>query len=441
MSVEINDANVIKELLNFYKDDLEQGFYHPRTREIIYLDNNDQQQLVNYINISLYKPEVILIWGSDIAYSQLEIWSGVLRKSNIRHAIFCKSLKGKEQKHAKLDNVPIYGIKEGNDTKSIANFSKSVTTMLYMTDKNENFGYMRSYPNLIHVAAHHGDSDKHASYNRLLGAYDYLLVADKNSMNRYLSTNIQLTTDHFLTIGNSVIDSVKFEQRSVIKNILYAPTFEGHNENVNYSSLKRIFNEINNLNDYNLILRAHPGTGLRDKIYKDLVSEINLKVVDNFKKNKANQFNWSDVLICDISGILSEYIFTGKPIIIPVSNKDGWLYSYINNLPIKDYVYLWDFNKFSLIDFIDRINSDDFLYNARIRRRNELFCGVENINQSVELYDKALKFLASVKYWRDLKSLPIQQPDDFLLNPSDPKLAEIVNGIRAGKMFLKFDLS
>lgn len=438
MTVEITDSNAIGKIIDFYKEDFRKGILQPRTNELIYLDDTDIQQKIDCLNIGLFNPEVILIWGGDLAYSQLSIWAPILRRSKLKHAIFCKSLKGKEQGHAKLENVPIFGAKEGSDTKFIANYADSASAMLYMTDKNDNFGYVRAYPHLIHVAAHHGDSDKHASYNRLFGAFDYLLVADRNSMNRYLSANIQLSPDHFLTIGNSVIEGVKFEKNNQLKNILFAPTFEGHGESVNYSSLLRIKNCFNEMSDFNLMLRPHPGTGMREIQYKKVVEELNLKAVDNLKKSKMRQFNWSDILICDISGIMSEYLFTSKPIIVPVSASDGWLYHYIHNLGIKDYVYLWDYQNVSLESIILDIQNNDSLYENRIKRRNELFCGVENIEQSVGLYDRALNYLSEVKYWRDVKSIKhVSSPKNFLGTPSDSSLAEIVNGIRKGHYILK----
>ncbi|MDP1370052.1 CDP-glycerol glycerophosphotransferase family protein [Acinetobacter lwoffii] len=442
MTTEIKDLNIIKSLLDFYSSDLDKGFLHPRTNEIVYLDEDDFTARVNFLNLALYKPEVIYVWGGDLAYSQLEIWAPLIKKSKLKHAIFCKSLKGKTQAHAKLEKTPIFGIKEGFDTKNLANFSTSVHSMLYMTDKNENFGYMRAYPNLIHIAAHHGDSDKHASFNRLFGAFDYLLVADKNSMNRYLSANIQLTSDHFLTIGNSVIDGVTVGKKSnKLKNVLYAPTFEGHGENVNYSSVFRAGNSILESNNINLMLRPHPGMGLREQKYKIEVERLKLKSVDNFKKNKMKQFNWSDVLICDISGVLSEYLFTEKPIIVPVSSSDGWLYNYIKNLDISKYVYLWDYNDISLDQILLEIEDDDSLYESRSKRRNELYCGVESIEQSVGLYDKALQFTSQVKYWRDIKNISnFYKQESFLEDPKDPNLLKIVNEIRQGYSVLKFEI-
>lgn len=440
MSIEIKDLNIVKGLLDFYEKDFIKGVTHPRTNEVIYLGANEFSKKIDCLNFGLFNPEVILVWGSDLAFSQLEIWAPLLKKSKLKHAILCKSLKGKNQSYAKLDNVPIFAVKEGSDTKFIANYSNSISSMLYMTDKNENFGYMRAYPNLLHVAAHHGDSDKHASFNRLFGAFDYLLVADKNSMNRYLSANIQLTSDHFLTIGNSIIEGVEFQSSSKIKNILFAPTFEGHGENVNYSSLMRTQKCFDDLNEHKLMLRPHPGTGLRNKSYKEILEVFKSKSVDSLNKNKKLQFNWSDILICDISGILSEYIFTGKPIIVPVSESDGWLYKYINNLDISDYVYLWDYNSVSLKDILQKIEENDVLKEKRIIRRNELFCGVESLNDSIELYEKAMMFLSQVKFWRDLKNIKNSGAKFFVDTPSDPVLKEVVEGIRSGKYLLKIDI-
>lgn len=440
MSVEVKDANIILELLKFYYDDISQGVLNPRTGAHFIPGETDLKTRVDMLNLGLFNPDVVLVWGADLAYTQLDIWAPILKKSKLKHAVFCKSLKGKNQSHAKLDNVPIYGAKEGTDTKFIGNMAPNLSAMLYMTDKNDNFGYYRAYPHLLHVAAHHGDSDKHSSFNRLFGAYDYMIVADRNSMHRYMNANTQMPPDQFITIGNSVIEGVTNERRTSLKTVLFAPTFEGYSESANFSSIQRAGSEVQALKDkgFNLLFRPHPGTGKRLEHYKKIAQTITPLAEPVKKKNQ--QFNQSDVLVCDVSGVLSEYIFTEKPIIIPLSKQDGWLYDYVQNTNVASYAYLWDKNEISLADFIQQIESNDYLQAARTKRKNELFCGVNSLQDAIELYEKAIQLFQTVKYFRDIKAnKPKLASTRFQHNPENAELRSIVNDIRAGKAVLKFE--
>ena len=440
MSVEIKELNIILELLKFYYDDIQKGFLSPRTGADFIPSDTDLKTRVDMLNLGLFNPDVVLVWGADLAYTQLDIWAPILKKSKLKHAVFCKSLKGKNQSHAKLDNVPIYGAKEGTDTKFIGNMAPNLSAMMYMTDKNDNFGYYRAYPHLLHVAAHHGDSDKHSSFNRLFGAYDYMIVADRNSMHRYMNANTQLPPDKFITIGNSVIEGVTNERRVSLKTVLFAPTFEGYSESANFSSIQRVGTEVRELKDkgFNILFRPHPGTGKRLESYKQIVQSI-LPLAESVKR-KNQQFNQSDVLVCDVSGVLSEYIFTEKPIVIPLSKKDGWLYDYVQNTNVSSYAYLWDKHEISLADFINKIEQNDYLQPARTKRKKELFCGVNSLQDAIALYEKSIQLFQTVKYFRDIKlNKPQLSSTRFQKDPEDAELRNIVKDIRMGKTVLKFE--
>src|SRR5690606_6788234 len=153
----------------------------------------------------------------------------------------------------------------------------------------------------------------------------------------------------------------------------------------NFSSMQRAGLEVQALKDqgFNILFRPHPGTGKRLEHYKLIAQNITPLAEPVKKKNQ--QFNQSDILICDVSGVLSEYIFTEKPIIIPLSKQDGWLYEYVLNTNVSSYAYLWDKNEISLADFIAKIEQNDYLQTARTKRKNELFCGVNSIQDSIAL--------------------------------------------------------
>ncbi len=351
--------------------------------------------------------EIGIIFPDNIAISQLDIWKQYLLKSPYKTCIFA-------QKCSKTisDKIPfpIFTIEDGFSIYEVEKF-KNLEFLLYPTNRSKNFNWLLKFPHLKHIFIGHGDSEKHSSSSRIINAYDFAMMSDIDSYKRYIYAGVNIDIAKCLFMGVPTQEGIEFRNNinNNIRSILYAPTFEGNSPNVNYSSLAKIHHIIFS-EKFDIIFRPHPGTGKRDNEYKNIILKY-----EKSKLSKVQQFNKSDVMICDISGIKNEYLFTGKPIIIPATKNE--LNRYIIN-SIDNYCYIWDYNNISLNDFIKIIEYDE-KYSNRIKYRNMKYLRCENFDDSLNLFIKQLDFTRKNRLSRwFLNSLLKFRQFQYKLSPS-----------------------
>ena len=443
MTVEIHDPDMIQALWNHYEEPLRDLMISSRTGGSIDLPSewDTRAQLLSF---ALHDPQVAFVWGKELAYSQLDLWQPYITASRRRFVTLSRALK-KEGPVAKLPTTPSYTAKTGFKVGTFVNVAPSLKTFIYITDKNENFGYLRAFPKGIHVCGHHGDSDKHSSFSRLPSAYDFVLVADENSMARYIRAGIQISTDRMIPIGNTVIKGVKADDEpSTFSRALYAPTFEGYSEQANFSSLLRAGPRIaawRQNGGRDVAFRPHPGFGKRSAAYKDAAVDFPRSSVQKELKSKVRQYNWSDFVISDISGVVSEYIFTKKPVIIPIAKSHQWLHSYVASLNVSRYAYIWDYEEQSLEDFIATIAHDP-LREARLERRTSLYAGVNSFKGSSDLFESALSYFEHCHRFREIRhghhpAPSRRKPLKAYPEPAGEAERELVARLSAGEVTLR----
>lgn len=330
--------------------------------------------------------EIGIVFPDQVAMSQLEIWLPYLINSSYKVCIFAQTCSPKIIYKIPF---PVFSIDSGFSIYDVKKFTK-LEFLLYPTNRSKNFNWLLKFPHLKHIFIGHGDSEKHSSSSRIINAYDFVMLSNFDSYKRYRHAGVRLGLEKCLFMGVPTQEGITYKNTPCnnVKSILYAPTFEGNSPEVNYSSLEKIHNIVFK-NKYNIIFRPHPGTGKRDKNYKNILLKYEKSTL-----SKVQQFNKSDIIICDISGIKNEYLFTGKPIVIPASNgdiKNDILHS------LSSYCYIWDYKNVLLYDFILSIK-DDEKYKNRIRYRNKKYLGCLSFNDSLYLFLKQLEFTR--KYYK-----------------------------------------
>ena len=352
--------------------------------------------------IQQYQPEVVLVFSVEFDYNIYSIWENYLKNSGLKFCIICFSYKeyyAKYQSNHLKTVCPIYSEELGFDI-GLLGYIKSLKLLLYPGNYARNWVYFYNLPRLEHpnkeikhIHIGHGDSDKASSYVRAQKIYDYILLADESAIKRYESNNIYLPKSSFLKMGAPTMPNIYvIKAPRAIKNVLYLPTFEGNVESTNYSSLEKIskilINFVRNSDSINLLFSPHPSTGIRLNEYAESVNSLN-EVVKFSKQNKIELFNKSDAAICDISGVASEYLFTCKPIIIPIHDKK--IIDLLNLSELSKIAYLWDVSCVSLDLFLKSIEEDP-LFESREKFRFHKFAGAINFSESVINFDKALDF-------------------------------------------------
>lgn len=431
------DKNTVDGLTELYEKDLNEILVSVRTGATTSLPKTVTAR-AQLLNMLIYQPEFILVFGGQIAFSHLDVYRSYLKRTNRRFAIIVGGLKGKTVSQLKLDDVPVYIHDDDFNPIAYLTTISSLNALLYVSHKPYNFRVISRSKTLIHTYSGHGQSDKHTADFSLASAFDYILRTDTASTHRFYDADLSLSPSRFLLTGGAPVEGVKFPKRtSKFKKILYTPTWEGHDLDVDFSSIADISDQIieRAAVENTIAYRSHPAIGNRDPSIKDLSNTI--KAVAKTFLSKAKAFNWSDAILTDISGVLPEYLFTGKPIIIPVSRK-SWKFKYLDKTDLPKYCYIWVMEDATLPRFLKSIAKDP-LKEARLKRRSERFLGSSTIDELCLHFERALDFMEQARYQRGLKILSQAPNTDkglFAVPPEDHPLAKTVADIRSGKKIL-----
>jgi CDP-glycerol glycerophosphotransferase (TagB/SpsB family) len=119
-----------------------------------------------------------------------------------------------------------------------------------------------------------------------------------------------------------------------IRKILYAPTWEGDFEATNYCSVStfgvEMLEMLGNQSDLQIKLKPHPMTGSTSPVARNAMQQMlkisklvpNIELIDQ-NEDIYDVMNWSDMMICDVSAVLADYLVTGKPVALCVHFARG----------------------------------------------------------------------------------------------------------------------
>ena len=201
----------------------------------------------------------------------------------------------------------------------------------YLANAGKNVHLLRE-ASIRHVFLNHGDSDKSTSANPVSRVYDGVWVAGRAAIDRYVSAGIHMPDSQYAIIGRPQVEQLAVgpivaDHR---RTILYAPTFEGYYEESNYSSLERMGPEmirsiLTELPDVRIIFKPHPASGVqrpgmaqaRVEIVEMLAAANNghLYVGPEASITLYECFDAADALISDISSVVTDYLYTERPLI------------------------------------------------------------------------------------------------------------------------------
>jgi hypothetical protein len=210
---------------------------------------------------------------------------------------------------------------------------------IYMANSGRNVHLLRE-PAIKHVFINHGDSDKATSANPVSRVYDEVWVAGQTAIDRYGAAGVKIPSERFAVIGRPQVDGLPVGPRKDREptRVLYAPTWEGLFEEVNYSSLEvagaqMIGAVLRERPDVAVIFKPHPATGswrremraaqrrVERLLRQSPDRERHIVVTAESALSLNDCLAMSDVLISDISSVVTDFLHTERPII--VSNPLG----------------------------------------------------------------------------------------------------------------------
>ncbi|MER7169024.1 CDP-glycerol glycerophosphotransferase family protein, partial [Micromonospora sp. NPDC000207] len=189
------------------------------------------------------------------------------------------------------------------------------------------------FNHLTHIQLHHGDSDKAPSANPVSGIFDRIFVAGQAAVERYARAGVDIPAEKFEVVGRPQVEAIEVRREAVRglagPTVLYTPTWTGHHADANYCSLPQGETLVRALlaRGATVILRAHPYTTQNPASARQLARLTELLSTDRARTGRPHVFgaaasrdltltecvNRSDALVSDVSGVISDYLYSGKP--------------------------------------------------------------------------------------------------------------------------------
>ncbi|MEU8162863.1 CDP-glycerol glycerophosphotransferase family protein [Micromonospora sp. SD19] len=287
-----------------------------------------------------YRPEVALYFaGPAKDVYQANMWLAPTEALQQRAVVLMRS------REAFLEladtRLPVICVPAGVDFMNLD--LGGVRAALYAANVGANIHMLRE-PGTKHVFVGHGDSDKQASVNPYSKVYDEVWVAGLAGRERYARAGVGVLDSDIVEIGRPQLAGVHtFGAESVDRpfTVLYAPTWEGWLDDDPYHTSLVLMGEriVKGLLATNprlrLIYKPHPLTGSRSKaaraVHERIVAAIRTAggdadassldgtahlVVTGRTPALFDCFNQTDLLISDVSSVVSDFVQSQRPYVV-----------------------------------------------------------------------------------------------------------------------------
>ncbi|MFE6283491.1 CDP-glycerol glycerophosphotransferase family protein [Streptomyces sp. NPDC057877] len=234
---------------------------------------NDQKVLAAVDNwLREYRPETVLYFSGsrDSAY-QVNMWLETMERLETRPLVVLRERAILER--LAPTTVPVICVPGGVHLMNLD--LSTVRVALYAANVGKNIHLLR-VPTMKHVFIGHGDSDKIASVNPYSKVYDEVWTAGRAGRDRYAIADVGVRDDSIVEVGRPQLASIR-SWRGVpdgrVPTVLYAPTWEGWDDNPgNTSILLAGENIVRRLvaadPPVRVLYKPHPFTGTRSAAAK-----------------------------------------------------------------------------------------------------------------------------------------------------------------------------
>lgn len=216
-----------------------------------------------------YKPETVLYFsGSKDSAYQVNMWLDTMENLDSKPLIILRE-------RAILNNlapttVPVICVPGGVHLMNMD--LSTVRVALYAANVGKNIHMLR-VPTMKHVFIGHGDSDKLASVNPFSKVYDEVWTAGRAGRDRYAIADVGVRDEDIVEVGRPQLAPIQTWQgvpEGRIPTVLYAPTWEGWDDNPGNTSIllagENIVRRLITADPpVRVLYKPHPFTGTRSK--------------------------------------------------------------------------------------------------------------------------------------------------------------------------------
>lgn len=266
----------------------------------------------------------VLFDGSVSSLYQLKLWLPIFEKVGERFDVIVRNgdliLPIK-----KLTSAPIHLVKHFEEVPN----NRELKLLFYVNNAPFNSDAAK-YPGIVHVQLLHGDSEKTASFNPVTGMFTKIFVSGQAAVDRYERNGVLIRKEKFELVGRPQLADIKVTSKPAgkRKTVLIAPTWGGSADGEVYTSLglaPAYARELIRMG-HRVVFRPHPYSH-RDRADRAIIEQVWALLKADGKdhlygsaaeteRTVSQVVNLSDVLISDLSGIVSDWLYSLKPYLL-----------------------------------------------------------------------------------------------------------------------------
>lgn len=266
----------------------------------------------------------VLFDGSVAGLYQLKLWLPIFEKVGepfdviLRNPDLVDPIK-------KLTKAKVHLLKK---FESIPN-NKNLKLLFYVNNTPYNSDAVK-FPGIVHVQLLHGDSEKTASFNPVTGMFTKIWVSGQAAVDRYERNGVLIHPSKFVLVGRPQLEGIKPASTKAPKRktVLIAPTWGGSADGEVYTSLglaPAYARDLIHLG-HRVVFRPHPFSH-RDPADRAVIEQVWALLKEDGKDHlygpaaESNLtvtecINLCDVMISDLSGIVSDWLYSLKPYLL-----------------------------------------------------------------------------------------------------------------------------
>ena len=242
------------------------------------------------------------------------------------------------------DTIPVVRVTRATDIEVVV--PESVRIALYPSNVAKNNHLLR-LPGIVDVFVGHGDSDKGGSATVLTRIFDEAWVSGPAARDRYRVADVGVRDEQIREIGRPQLAEITQVAAPLAEDhhgqdasgsweytVLYAPTREGFFAEWEYSSVLAqgavILRTLLDMPGVRVLFKPHPGTGTDDPEFGEEVERLKAMVeaagppheVVTGAEGLYSAFNRADLLVSDISSVITDFLASGKPYVVTSSSGE-----------------------------------------------------------------------------------------------------------------------
>lgn len=319
--------------------------------------------------------------GPADATHQVTMWLPFLRRTGHRYVIIARE----EHSFTELAALGEPVVLAGSLSALEACVVPSLHAVFYVNNGMKNTHLVR-FSNLTHVQLLHGDSDKPPSYSPVTAIFDRIFVAGEAGRDRYAKHGVTIPDEKFVVVGRPQVEGIAVVDPAwgppSPATVLYAPTWRGQYDDSNFCSLSlgpTIVRALVARGD-RVVFRPHPFSA-GDRVSAAHITEIHEVLEADEAANHRGHvfgdaatgvsiietFNEATALVADVSSVVSDFLFSGKPLAVVDTQDLGSRFEDV--FPLADAAYVIPGSGAGLPDLLDAMLTRDPLKAARQRMR------------------------------------------------------------------------